>query len=110
MQKKGTVYILFNELESRYRFKAAKFVLDAGFVPTYPSMVGDFFDSVSRVKRVDKDDLIRKCDELWVFGRLTATMQGQVSLAKRMGKPVKVFQVYGGQFIEELARARSKAD
>jgi len=99
---KKTVYILFNELDSRWRFKATRFVQDQGFVPTYPTIVTDFFESIES-KRAQASDLIRKCDEVWIFGKVNASMHEQMVTARNMEKIVKFFTVYKGEFLEDNA-------
>lgn len=100
-QRKRAVYILFNEMNSRYRFRATKFVMDHGFIPLYPTIVGDFFDIPERIRTPDRDRLLRQADEIWVFGDANTSMQGQITLARRLGKKVKHFQVHAGQFLEK---------
>ena len=102
LQKKKTVYILFNEMNSRYRFRAAKFVIQSGFVPTYPTIVGDFFEDIA-TRRQDKDSLIRNCNEVWVFGEVSSGMSDQINVAKHLGKRVKFYSVAGDQFTESDA-------
>ena len=109
--RKRAVYILFNEMNSQYRFRATRFVMDQGHIPLYPTMVGDFFNldrplhSVSgmsdRVRPPDRDRMLRQADEVWVFGDPSTSMQTQITLARRLGKPVKQFQVHLGGFLEK---------
>jgi len=101
--------MLFSDLNSRYRFRAAKFVLGQGYVPTYPKIVGDFFtveNTVPRSRGTDeRANLIKKCDQVWVFGQPNASMQTQIELAKNQGKAIKHFMVLNGQFWEKEHRA-----
>jgi len=101
-KRKGAVYLLFNDINSRYRFRAAKFTLEKGFVPTYPAMIQDFFEMRGEGKKGmdSRASLMRKCDQLWVFGDISASMWDQINTAKHQGKQVKYFRVYGGEFVE----------
>ena len=102
-KRKGTVFILFNDLNSRYRFRAAKFVQGSGYVPVYPAIVGDFFEvNQKKFRGVDeKDQMIRKADEMWVFGAVNSSMQDQIELALRLKKKLRFFYVLNGQFWEK---------
>lgn len=99
IQGRKTVYLLFSETDSRYRFKAARFAAHNGFIPTYPKIVNDFFENVN-TKNASREDLIRKADEIWIFGKLNASMQNQLVTAKQMNKAIKYFSVYRGEFLE----------
>lgn len=101
-KKKGAVYILFNEPNSRYRFRAAKFVLEKGFAPTYPALMRDFFELKEKTKKGidERAILIKKCKEVWVFGDVSASMWNQITIAKNQGKKVRYFSVLSGQFME----------
>ena len=101
-KRKGTVFILFNDLNSRYRFRATKFVQGSGYIPVYPAIVGDFFEVNQKKPRgVDeKDRMIRKSDEMWVFGAVNSSMQDQIDLARRLRKKLRFFYVLNGQFWE----------
>jgi len=101
--KKGSVYLLFNEANSKYRFRAAKFVMGKGFSPLYPSIEGDLFTvKTDRKKAVDsRTNLIRKSNEIWVFGEINATMWDLINYAKNLKKRVRHFYVLDGQFWEK---------
>ena len=100
LSERRPVYLLFSGITSQYRFRAAKFAQGKGFVPTYPSIAGDFFAIKSPLKRgVDERTLlIKKCDEVWVFGDVSASMASQITTAKHMGKSVRFFGVTKGEF------------
>jgi len=101
-KRKGSVYILFNDQSSKFRFRAARFVQDSGYVPVYSTIMGDFF-GIRQCPRKAKDsvvDMIRKCDHLWVFGKPNATMHDHINYAKSLGKGVKHFRVAPNEFIE----------
>lgn len=99
--KKGTVYILFNGPDSSYRFRAAKFVQEQGYVPVYPAIMNDFF-GVRKKNPKGMDErvmLVKKADQLWVFGKVTAAMLELITLAKNSGKQVRGFSIDNGEFV-----------
>lgn len=103
-KKKSAVYILLNDMNAQYRFRATKFVLENSCIPMYPSIAKDFFD-VKEEKGSrgtdEKSNLIRKCDQIWVFGDVNASMHDQIVLAKHLRKKVRKFSVVNGQFVEK---------
>lgn len=106
MQKtrKGAIYLLFNDLNARYRFRAARFVQEQGFVPMYPTIVTDFFEvkNGSRGRGVDeRTEILRKAEQVWVFGEISATMSDQITSARKLGKEVRYFSVDNGSFREK---------
>jgi hypothetical protein len=39
------------------------------------------------------NNLLVKCDEVWVFGRMSLGVQVQVGIAKRMRKPLRFYDI-----------------
>ena len=79
-----------------WRQQLTKFVLDEGRVPVTPFMLFDYYllhtvpkDSV----REAMNNLIARCEEMWVFGELSLGLKVQVGIAKRMRKPVRYFDI-----------------
>ena len=101
--RKETVYIMFSDMNARYRFRATKFVLEKGFTPLYPSMERDFFDvqGDSRTGTDEKSSVLKKCEQIWVFGEANASMWDQINTAKKLRKKIRYFNVYGGEFVEK---------
>ncbi len=91
--KKGSAYMLFNEQSAKYRFRAAKFAQEAGYVPVYPTIHGDFFKIKQDLRKAkdSRGEMIRKCDEVWVFGSLNASMWDQLNFARSLEKTVRSF-------------------
>ncbi len=92
---KKSVYILFAKTNSAHRTKISKFVLDSGSIPSYPAIVTDFYSQVPSpaegTERDRRDSIIRRADEVWVFGEISSDVDNEVRLAKRLGKPLKYF-------------------
>jgi hypothetical protein len=39
------------------------------------------------------NNLLAKCDECWVFGRISLGVKVQIGIAKRLNKPVRYFDI-----------------
>ena len=79
-----------------WRAHITKFVLDEGFVPICPFMLFDYY----LLHTVPKDtvreafnNLIVRCDQMWVFGGLSLGVKVQVGIAKRLRKPVRFYDI-----------------
>ena len=69
-------------------------------------MLFEYFmlDSVERDKiREANNDLIKKADELWVFGQISDGVLLEIKLAKQMNKPIKYFKVINSKDIKEIS-------
>jgi hypothetical protein len=79
-----------------WRAHITKFVLDEGFVPLTPFMLFDYYllHTVPKdVVREALNNLIVRCDQLWVFGNLSLGVKVQIGIAKRLGKPVRYYDI-----------------
>jgi len=45
------------------------------------------------IVREAMNNLLARCDEVWVFGQLSLGVKVQVGIAKRMNKPVRYFDI-----------------
>ncbi len=45
------------------------------------------------VVREALNNLIVRCDQLWVFGNLSLGVKVQIGIAKRLGKPVRYYDI-----------------
>jgi hypothetical protein len=73
-----------------------QFVFNRGHLPINPFRVFDYFlgDRVDRdLIRRGNNQLIRSCDELWVFGPLADGVLFEVFFAARLGKTVRFFSI-----------------
>lgn len=74
----------------------SKFVLEKGAVPLNPFMVFDYFllDVVDRdVVREANNTIVKRADEMWVFGAVSNGVLAEIQIAKKAGKPVKYFAI-----------------
>lgn len=93
--------------ESAYlRERVCAYVIQRDAVPVNPWMVGGYF----LYGLVDKDDvrrannnLLMRCDELWVFGPTSDGVDVEVAWAEAEGVPVRWFALdHYGEAITEL--------
>ncbi|KKR30113.1 hypothetical protein A2715_04100 [Candidatus Woesebacteria bacterium RIFCSPHIGHO2_01_FULL_39_32] len=73
-----------------------KYILEEGYTPTCAFMMFSYFllDTVDRKALIDaNNDLIRRSDELWVFGEMSDGVKEEVNLAKRIGIPIHYFRL-----------------
>jgi hypothetical protein len=93
---KRLVYVAMSNKVFYWRAHIQKFVLDSGLVPVSPFMLFDYYlmHTVGKdVVRQAMNNLLAKCDEVWVFGRLSLGVKVQVGIAKRMNKPIRYFDI-----------------
>lgn len=73
-----------------------KYILEKGCTPTCAFMMFSYFllDTVERKKLIRaNNDLIRRSDELWVFGEVSDGVEKEIKLAKKRGMPVHYFVI-----------------
>lgn len=79
-----------------WRAHVQKFVLDSGMVPISPFMLFDYYllHTVPKsIVREAMNNLLARCDECWVFGRISLGVKVQIGIAKRLNKPVRYFDI-----------------
>lgn len=93
---KRLVYVAMANRNFYWRHHIQKFVLDSGLVPVSPFMLFDYYllHTVPKsVVREAMNNLLARCDEVWVFGRISLGVKVQVGIAKRLNKPVRYFDI-----------------
>lgn len=76
------------------RFQICKFVFDQGSIPFNPFMAYDYFlaNLVEHdLIRNANNNLLARCDELWVFGEISDGVEVEIAYAKQLGKAVRFF-------------------
>lgn len=97
--------IVFTALSKHFfyfRKHICQYVLTEGAVPLNPFMVFDYFllDTVDRdVVRSGNNTLLKRSDELWVFGDISNGVLAEIKMAKALGKPIKYFAIKNSQNI-----------
>jgi hypothetical protein len=90
------VYVAMSNRNFYWRNHVQKFVLDSGMVPVSPFMLFDYYllHTVPKtVVREAMNNLLARCDEVWVFGRISLGVKVQIGIAKRMSKSVRYFDI-----------------
>jgi len=97
--KKKVVFAAMSKENFYLREHIIKFILEKDFTPTSAFMMYSYFllDTVDRKKLISaNNDLIRRSDELWVFGETSDGVSEEIKLAQRLGMPVKYFDIREG--------------
>src|SRR5215831_7306426 len=90
------VYVAMSNRNFYWRNHIQKFVLDSGMVPVSPFMLFDYYllHTVPKtVVREAMNNLLARCDEVWVCGRISLGVKVQIGIAKRMSKSVRYFDI-----------------
>ena len=93
---KRLVYVAMSNRNFYWRNHIQKFVLDSGMVPVSPFMLFDYYllHTVPKtVVREAMNNLLARCDEAWVFGRISLGVKVQIGVARRLSKPVRYFDI-----------------
>ena len=95
-QDKPLVYTAMSKHLFYYRMFISVFVLENGGVPLNPFMVFDFFllDAVDRnLVREGNNNLVKRSDEIWVFGAVSNGVLAEIQIATEQGKIVRYFAI-----------------
>jgi len=94
--KNPIVFVAFSKRNFFWRDHIVKYVLESGKVPVCAFVMFDYFlaDTLPRDVLIDaNNDLIRRSDELWVFGEVSNGVKMEIDLAKSLQKPVRFFAI-----------------
>lgn len=95
-QEKPLVYTAMSKHIFYYRLFISKFVLEQGCVPINPFTAFDYFmlDTVDRdLVRAANNNLVMRCDELWVFGQISNGVFAEMKLARLLNKKMRFFNI-----------------
>src|SRR5579859_3403171 len=93
---KKLVYAAMSNRNFYWRDHIQKFILDSDLVPVSPFMLFDYYllhTVPKQVVREAMNNLLAKCDECWVFGRMSLGVKVQVGIAKRLKKPLRYYDI-----------------
>lgn len=93
---KPLVYTAMSKHLFYYRMFISVFVLENGGVPLNPFMVFDYFllDAVDRdLVREGNNNLVKRCDEIWVFGAVSNGVLAEIQIANEQGRTVRYFTI-----------------
>ncbi|MCR4284859.1 MAG: hypothetical protein NUV97_02335 [archaeon] len=92
-----------------FRQHISKFLLERNCVPLNPFMIFEYFmlDTVDRdTIRNANNNIVRKADEIWVFGPIADGVLEEIRLAKKEGKPVRYFKIIKSKQILEISKEK----
>lgn len=72
-----------------------RFILNKGYTPTCAFMMFSYFllDTVDRQALIRaNNDLIKRSDELWIFGEISNGVKAEMELAQKLGRQVRYFE------------------
>ena len=103
-EDKKVVFTALSKKLFYFRMQIQKFVLEQGSVPINPFMSFEYFlvDSVPRdLIRAANNNLIKRADELWVFGDISDGVQAEIEMVQKRGVPIRYFEVIDAKSIRE---------
>ena len=93
---KKLIYIAMSNRNFYWRMQVSKLVLDEGYVPLNPFMLFDYYLLHTVPKQLVREainNLLARCDEVWVFGTMSLGVEVQVGIAKRLKKPLRSYDI-----------------
>ena len=93
---KRLIYVAMSNRNFYWRMHVSKLVLDEGYVPINPFMLFDYYLLHTVPKETVREacnNLIVRCDQMWVFGALSLGVKVQIGIAKRLKKPVRFHDI-----------------
>lgn len=97
--EKPVIFAAFSKRNFFWRDHIIKHVLEHDRVPISAFVMFGYFlaDTLPRELLIDaNNDLVRRCDELWVFGEISNGVEAEISIARSLGKPIKFFSINPG--------------
>lgn len=90
------IYVAQSNRNFYWRQHITKFILDEGFVPITPFMLFDYYLLHTVPKEMVREafnNLIVRCDQMWVFGSVSLGVKVQIGIAKRLKKPIRYYDI-----------------
>ncbi|MEM5798274.1 MAG: hypothetical protein QXP39_01865 [Candidatus Aenigmatarchaeota archaeon] len=103
---KKFIYTSLIRTDSDARIIASRYVYDKGFVPINLEIHGEYFPGRDAQ---NTEAMVRRADEVWVFGIVDKKVWEDVCLAKKIGKPLKFFIIEHGK-VKEISEKEVKYD
>ena len=78
------------------RMLISRFVFEQGAIPVNPfNLFGYFlYELVDRdLVRNANNNILKRCDALWVFGEISDGVLAEILMCKKWGKPVRYFDI-----------------
>jgi len=93
---KRLIYVAMSNRNFYWRMHVSKLVLDEGYVPINPFMLFDYYLLHTVPKQLVREainNLLARCDEVWVFGTMSLGVKVQLGIAKRLKKPLRFYDI-----------------
>lgn len=93
---KKLIYTAMSNRNFYWRMHISKVVLDEGYVPINPFMLFDYYLLHTVPKQLVREainNLLSRCDEVWVFGTMSLGVKVLVGIAKRLKKPLRFYDI-----------------
>jgi hypothetical protein len=104
---KPLVYTAMSKHLFYYRMFISVFVLKQGGVPLNPFMVFDYFllDAIDRdLVREGNNNLVKRYDEIWVFGPVSNGVLAEIQIANKQGKTIRYYAIDKPHNITEVTK------
>ncbi|PIP57076.1 hypothetical protein COX04_01450 [Candidatus Woesebacteria bacterium CG22_combo_CG10-13_8_21_14_all_45_10] len=107
-KKSSSDKIIFTSYSKRnfyLRSDISAFILNAGRTPISPFMNFDYNMAGlvdKNLIRVANNTMLKKSDEIWIFGEISDEVLIEIYLAKRLNKPIHFFKKIDGEKFEEV--------
>jgi len=98
--EKKVVFAAMSRRNFFMREHIVRFILKKGFTPTCAFMMYSYYllDTVDHKALIRaNNDLIRRSDELWVFGEVSSGVMAEIDLALELKRPVRYFDFEHGE-------------
>lgn len=93
---KKVVFAAMSKRNFFMREHIIKFILNEGYTPTSAFMMYSYFllDTVDRKILIEaNNNLIRRSDELWVFGKVSDGVAEEIKLAEKLRMKIRYFDI-----------------
>lgn len=105
------IYTAFSKHYFFFRMHISAFVLKKGCVPLNPFMLFEYFllGAVDRPTVYEANNtVVKRADELWVFGPVSDGVFDEIKIAKQVQKPIRYFAVIDSREIKEISKEEVK--
>src|SRR3989344_2644360 len=113
IEKMELVYPAYSKHNFYFRQHISRYVLEQDCVPLNPFMIFEYFmlDTVDRdLIRNANNNLVRRVDQLWVFGEISDGVLAEIKLAKELEKPIRYFLIIKSREISEISENEVQFD
>lgn len=97
-QVKPLIYTAQSCRNFHQRMQICKFVFEKGAIPINPFNTFGYYlyDLVDRnLVRNGNNNLLKRCDEIWVFGEVSDGVLAEIKIFQSLGRPIRYFDISG---------------